>query len=276
MTEIVKVALAQIDPQLMQIQENLQKMEAAVDKAARAGAQLVVFPECALCGYMFRSRAEALPFGATVPGPDTERIGALCRKHKLLIIFGLLEKDGDRLYNCAALLGPKGLIGRFRKLHLPYLGVDRFLDPGNEPVRVFATSCGNIGLLICYDINFPEAARSLVLQGADMLILPTNWPQGRQKVPEFVVITRAFENKVHLLACDRIGEERGVRFLGRSKIIDAWGNTLAQAGPLAEEIICAGINLSDARQKKVVVLPGEFEYDFIHDRRPQLYPGIGA
>jgi 5-aminopentanamidase len=275
MTDSIKVAMAQIDPQLMQMEVNLLKMEAFIETAARQGTQMVVFPECALSGYVFRSRSEAIPYAETVPGPATERIALLCRKHNLQVVFGLLEKEGDCLYNCAVLLGPQGLIGRYRKVHLPYLGVDRYLDRGNEPIRVLSTPIGKIGLLICYDINFPEAVRSLALQGTEMLILPTNWPQGRQKVPKYVVVTRAFENKIFLMACDRVGQERGARFLGSSKVLDVWGNTLVEAGPLNEEIIYAEIDPAEARQKRVVLSPGEFEYDFIHDRRPRFYPGIG-
>jgi predicted amidohydrolase len=156
-------------------------------------------------------------------------------------------------------------------VHLPYLGIDRYLDRGNEPFTVYPTPIGKIGLFICYDVNFPESARSMVLQGADILVLPTNWPEGRQKVPKYVTITRAYENKVHLVACDRVGEERGAKFLGLSKIINAWGDTLVEAGNEAEEIIYAEVSLADSREKHVVLKAGEFEYDFIHDRKPELY-----
>jgi predicted amidohydrolase len=224
-----------------------------------------------LTGYMFTSREEALPFAETIPGPSTEKLARICKEQNIFSVVGMLEKDNDHLYNVAALIGPQGVIGRYRKIHLPYLGIDRYIDGGNEPYTVYQTPIGCIGLLICYDINFPESARSMALKGADILVLPTNWPEGRQKVPKYVTVTRAFENKVHLVACDRVGEERGSEFLGLSKIINAWGDTLVEAGNKAEETIYAEVTLSDSREKHVVIRAGEFEYDFINDRKPELY-----
>jgi predicted amidohydrolase len=275
MPEQVKIAAAQIDPKIGANPENLTRILKYTRTAAAEGAQLIVFPECALCGYVFSNRMEALPFMETVPGPATEAVARLCQETGTLVVFGLLEKDGRKCYNSAVLIGPQGLVGNYRKVHLPFLGIDRYLDKGGQPFRTYDTPSGKLGLLICYDINFPEAARSMVLQGADILVLPTNWPQGRAKVPEYVIITRAFENKVHLVAADRVGEERGTRFLGTSKILNCWGDILAEAGPTGEEIIYGEVNLNEARQKHVVLSPGEFEYDFIHDRQPDLYGELG-
>jgi len=275
MTDKVRIAAVQIDPKIGANAENLDKILRFARTAAAGGAHLIVFPECALCGYMFTSRAEVLPFAETVPGPATEAVAGFCRETGSHVVFGLLEKDGQKYYNSSALIGPQGLIGCYRKAHLVYLGADRFLDKGDRPYRIYQTPVGNLGLLICYDINFPEAARSMALQGADILILPTNWPQGRAKVPRYVIVTRAYENKVNLVAADRVGEERGARFLGTSRILNCWGDPLAEAGTTAEEIIYGEVSLSEARQKHVVLVPGEFEYDFIGDRRPELYGKLG-
>jgi predicted amidohydrolase len=238
------------------------------------GADLIVFPECTLTGYVFSSREEAVPFMETIPGAATDEMGALCQQLGVHIVVGLLEKDGAECFNAAVLIGPGGLVGKYRKNHLPFLGVDRFLDHGNKPFEVFNTPVGRLGLHICYDANFPECARVMALLGADILILPTNWPQGRGKVAKYVINTRAYENKVHFVAANRVGEERSTRFIGSSKIINAWGDTLAQASSDKEEIIYADVSLDESRQKHVVFKPGEFEMDFIHDRRPELYGPI--
>jgi predicted amidohydrolase len=275
MQDKLKLAAVQIDPQIMAGEKNLEKIEAWARVAAGQGAQLIVFPECALTGYVFASRAEALPSMETIPGPSSEKLAKLAAELGVFLVAGLLEKDGDRAYNAAILVGPQGLIGRYRKNHLPFLGIDRFLDPGNEPFRVYDTPIARIGLFICYDCTFPETARVMALHGADILALPTNWPQGRALVPKHVIIVRAFENKVHLVAADRVGQERGARFLGTSKIINAWGETLAEASADREEIIYGEVKLSDSRQKRIVFKAGEFEADFIHDRRPELYGKIG-
>ena len=124
---------------------------------------------------------------------------------------------------------------------------------------------------ICYDCNFPESARIMALQGADILALPTNWPEGRGNIARYVFNARALENRVHVVAVDRVGEERGARFLGRSKIANAWGDTLVEGSSDSEEIIYAEVSLAEARQKHVIFKPGQFELDFIGDRRPELY-----
>ena len=114
----------------------------------------------------------------------------------------------------------------------------------------------------------------MTLMGADILVLPTNWPAGREKVADYMVNTRAYENRVHFVAVDRVGSERGASFLGRSKIISAMGNTLAEASNDKEEIIYGEVSLAEARQKHTVFKPGEFEIDTVCDRRPELYGEI--
>ena len=274
MGDKVKLAAAQINPLITAKRENLEKIVSVARIAAGNKSDLIVFPECALTGYMFSTRDEALPYAETIPGPSTETFSALCREMGVYIVYGLLEKEGAAIYNSAALIGPGGLIGRYRKNHLPFLGIDRFLDAGNEPFRVYETSIGKIGLFICYDCNFPESARVMALSGADILALPTNWPEGRSMIPEHVITVRAFENKVHLIAADRVGEERGARFIGCSKIINAKGETLSAASDDKEEIIYGEVSLADARQKRTIIKAGEFEADYIHDRRPELYGKI--
>jgi predicted amidohydrolase len=274
MSDRVKIAGVQMEPRIMANRENLDRILFETRTAAENGADLVVFPECALTGYVFASREEAVQYMETIPGPATEKLAGCCRETGVHVVVGLLEKDGDRCFNAAVLVGPEGLVGKYWKNHLPYLGVDRFLDHGNRPFEVYETPIGNIGLHICYDCNFPESARIMALKGADILALPTNWPDGRGNISRYVVNTRALENKVHVVAVDRIGEERGARFLGRSKIADAWGNTLAEGSSDKEEVLYAEVSLADARQKRMVFKPGEFELDFIADRRPELYGEI--
>jgi predicted amidohydrolase len=274
MQDRIKIAGVQMDPKISQKKDNMEKILAQTRIAAGKGSNLIVFPECAVSGYMYSGCAEAISVVETVPGPATEAIAAVCSELKVYVVAGLLERTNNKCYNTAVLIGPRGLIGRYRKNHLPYLGIDRYLDSGNEPFKVYPTDIGNIGLFICYDCTFPESARVMALQGAEILVLPTNWPQGRLKVPQHVIITRAFENKVHLVAVDRVGTERGAKFLGLSKIINAWGDTLAEAGQEDEEIIYGEVNLSEAREKHVIIKPGEFEADFIRDRKPELYGKI--
>jgi len=274
MRDKVKIAAIQMDLKIMKNRENLNKVLLEMKTASNNGAHLIVFPECALTGYVFASREEAMPFMETIPGPSTDKLAAYCKELGVHVIVGLLEIDTDRCYNAAVLVGPQGLVGKYRKNHLPFLGIDRFIDPGDKPFQVYNTPIGNIGIHICYDCNFPESARIMTLLGADILALPTNWPEGRGKIVQYVINTRAFENKVHLVAVDRVGRERGTRFMGHSKIVDAWGDTLAEAGSDEEETIYAEVSLAEAREKRTILKPGEFEVDFIHDRRPELYSQV--
>jgi 5-aminopentanamidase len=274
MQDKVKIAAVQMDIEIGANLKNLKHILQKIEIATANGANLIVFPECALSGYVFSDINEAVPYMETVPGPSTSEISALCHKLGVHVVFGLLEKEGHYCFNTAALIGPEGFIGKYRKSHLPFLGIDRFLDCGNEPFPVFETPIGRIGMLICYDCTFPESARALALGGADILVLPTNWPRGREKIPKYVVVTRAFENKIHVVAADRVGVERGAKFIGSSKIVNAWGDTLAGAGDKDEEIIYGEVSLSDAREKHLIITAGEFEVDFMRDRKPWLYKRI--
>jgi predicted amidohydrolase len=135
-THTVRVAGVQMDSTLADVAGNLARCLALLNTAAQAGAQLVVFPEAALSGYVFRDLEEAIPVSETVPGPSTDALAGACRRLNVHAVVGLLEKDGEDYYNASVLIGPAGLIGKYRKLHLPYLGVDRFVRPGNLPPKV--------------------------------------------------------------------------------------------------------------------------------------------
>src|SRR5712691_3542894 len=124
------VAAAQIEPKLAEPERNLEACLARLDEAAAQGAELLVLPECAIPGYMFESAEEALPYAEEIPGPSTETLEEACRRTGTHVVCGLLERDGDRLHNAAVLVGSDGLVGSYRKTHLPFLGVDRFTVAG--------------------------------------------------------------------------------------------------------------------------------------------------
>ena len=272
MDKKVKIAVLQIDPKILEKKRNLAKCLELIELTAKEGARLIVLPECALTGYCFSSLEEALPVAEPVPGSSTEKIMAACRELNVYVVIGLLEKDGDRYYNTAVLLGPHGLVGKHRKLHLPYLGVDRFLDRGDLPLAVYDTEVGKIGMGICYDLMFAEHSRVLALQGADLLVFPASWPERGKVYPDYIVPTRAVENHVFCVAVNRAGTERGTQFPGGSKIVHCrFGQTLAEGRPNKEDILYAEIEPMEARRKRVVNIPGEHEVDFINDRRPEFY-----
>src|SRR5947207_6692008 len=150
----MRVAVAQIDPKLGERERNLEACVARLEEAAAAGAELLVLPECAIPGYMFDSAEEAMPFAEEIPGPSTQVLERESARLGVHVVCGLLERDGDALRNSAVFVGPNGLIGTYRKTHLPFLGVDRFAVPGDE-LPGYDTPLGRIGVEICYDLRFP-------------------------------------------------------------------------------------------------------------------------
>lgn len=266
----MKIAVAQIDIKILQPQVNLAQMRSVMQRLA-GEAELVIFPECALTGYCFESLEEGRQVAEAVPGPATEAFTETCRQLNMHVVFGMLERDGDAIYNAAVLVGPSGVVGSYRKIHMPYLGIDRFANYGNRPFEIFQVGDVRIGMLICYDVGFPEAPRILALQGADLIILPTNWPPGAECMSEHSIPARAMENSVYFAACDRVGEERGTKFIGNSSICGVDGKRLAEAMHTNEAILIADINPERARNKRIVRVPSRHLIDRLADRRPEMY-----
>ncbi len=270
----MKIAAVQMDVQIADIDANLTAMGERLRDAASNGAKLVVLPECAVTGYCFDSLEEARPFAQEIPGPATGRITALCGELQVFAVFGMLEAAGDRVFNAAVITGPQGVLGSYRKVHLPYLGVDRYVSYGDRPFAVQDTDDLRVGMNICYDSAFPESSRCLTLAGADLIALPTNWPPGAECVAGHVLNTRAMENAVYFAAANRIGEERGFRFIGMSRICGPDGSTLATANGDEETILYADVDPERSRMKRVVRAPGTHAIDRLADRRPEMYADL--
>ncbi|HUY14587.1 MAG TPA: carbon-nitrogen hydrolase family protein [Terriglobia bacterium] len=269
----MKVAAVQMDVKILKKEFNLEVILENLEAAAQAGAKLVVFPECALSGYCFTSKDEALPEAEPVPGPSTERIAAAAKRLDCTAVVGLLERVGDRIYNAAAVITPQGILGTHRKVHLLCLGIDRFDELGDKPFPVFQTPAGKVGINICYDCSFPESGRMVKLKGGQILAIPTNWPWGSdswQHTPK----VRATENHLVVIAADRVGEERGFRFSGHSQIIDFSGEVLAEAGETESTIVFGEVDLAAVDNNRVVRVPGQWEFNRIAARRPEMYREI--
>lgn len=271
----MKIAAVQIDIQLGQVDRNVARLSESLRETARNGAALTIFPECALTGYCFPSLDAAKQYAQSVPGPATQELVAVCQELGVHAIFGTVELDGSgdasRVFNTAVLVGPSGVVGTYRKVHLPFLGVDKFATFGDRAFAVQSAGDVRVGLNICYDAAFPESARSLTILGADLIALPTNWPPGAECVAGHVLNTRAMENGVYFAACNRVGTEAGFRFIGRSRICGPDGSTLATSQGDSEEILYADIDPAKARMKRVVRKIGEHAIDRLADRRPEMY-----
>lgn len=267
----MKIAGTQMDVAIGDVAANVDRIGSHLRETAAAGAALAIFPECAATGYCFASLDEARQFAQPVPGPITDAIAADCRALGVAAIVGMLEADGPRIFNAAVLIGPAGVIGSYRKVHLPYLGIDMFTSYGDRPFAVHEVSGLRVGMNICYDAAFPEAARCLALLGADLIALPTNWPPGAECTAECTIRSRAMENGVYYAAINRVGNERGFDFIGMSSICAPNGDVLAASRGVDEQILYAEIDPARARRKHIIRVPDKHEIDRIADRRPDLY-----
>lgn len=270
-----KIAAVQMDCAFAEKKKNLDGIRARLQEAAENGAQLVIFPECVLPGYCFESKAEALPHAEPIPGPSTQLLAEDCARLNVHAVVGLLElADGDRLFNACTLIGPSGIVANYRKIHLPFLGVDRFTTPGDEPFAVHDLGGLRVGMNICYDGSFPEAARCLMLLGADLIVLPTNWPTGAITTARTLIPARALENHIYYAAVNRVGTERGFRFIGMSRILGCSGEFLAVSENDEATILYASIDPERASNKHLVITSGAYELHRSRDRRPAMYGPI--
>lgn len=265
------VAAVQMDCSLGRPAENLAVVRTKLAEAADTGARLVVFPECVLTGYGFPDRSAATAVAEPIPGPTSDALAADCARLGVWAVVGLLERAGDKVFNSAALVGPRGEVFGYRKIHLPCVGADRFTDPGDRPFAVHDLGGLRVGIGICFDAGFPESARVLTLLGADVILLPTNWSDKALKNATLVSRVRALENHVYHVAVNRIGDESDYRYIGHSSIIDPGGDYLAFADHDREAILYAEVDPAVARAKKIVHCVGEYEIDRVNWRRPELY-----
>ncbi|MFB4162228.1 carbon-nitrogen hydrolase family protein [Alteribacillus sp. JSM 102045] len=226
---MAKIAIGQITPETAQINSNLEKMKHYTEDIAVKGAELVVFPELALSGY--NCGDSFFDIAESIPGASTQFLEKLAVKHNIYIIWGMPEKSVNGvLYNAAVLVGPEGYIGKWRKNTLPGHATDK-TGPGAFPDRryfkagedlpVFSTNIGKIGVLICYDIFFPELARMLTLKGADIIVGISGSPSFEKDIFEPIVKVRAMENTVNFVYTNLVGKEGETEYWGGGCIIGA-------------------------------------------------------
>lgn len=249
----VKVACLQMDIQIGNIDANIEKSVKMINQAADEGAVLIIMPEMANSGYNFDSREEAYSLGEDIN--DSKSVKAwekVAKDRNVYIVSGITERDGRSLYNSAVLVGPDGLIGKYRKLHL---WEDEFLwfEPGNLGLPVFNTPIGRIGIVICYDMWFPETFRILTAQGADIVCIPTNWvqidslPDNMKNFGPVLAMAAAHSNGIYVAAADRVGIERGMPFPGRSLIVRTAGIPIVGPVDEREQIIYGDCNFAKVR-----------------------------
>ena len=276
MSRQVRIAVAQYEPRVGEVDANRDRAVHWAGTAAAEGAELIVLPELASSGYVFSSEEEA---AQSAEDPDEGRtvraLREVCATHGCHIVAGLNERDGDCRHNSAVLVGPSGRLATYRKLHL-YNDEQTWFQPG-DGLPVVDLPFGRVGIIICFDLWFPEAARALALAGADIIAVPTNWVASFKRTVyddrgycqgDYVAMVTAAQNGVVMACADRIGIERGVHFLGASIIVGADGWPVAgPASPDREELLYADIDI-DAVERARRRTPRNH---LLTDRRPDAY-----
>jgi predicted amidohydrolase len=274
----VRVACCQIAPDVETPARSAELALEALGDAVAGGAQIVVLPELVTSGYVFSSREEAQAASAPADGELLAGWAQVAARGDAVVVGGFCERGADgRVFNSSALVDGGGVRAVYRKLHL-WADESRWFDAGDQPAPVVETRYGQIGLGICYDIEFPELTRGLALAGADLLALPTNWPRdprppdGRPVLHSLAAMT-AYLNRVFVAVCDRCGTERGLEFEGGSVIAGPDGGL--RAGPVGDRgtaTLFADCDLTDARDKRT-----SERNDAFADRRPAHYaPSLAA
>ena len=265
MSSLIKAGFVQTQPVFGAVEENLNQAQKLWGDRK---ADLLVLPELFNTGYQFQSLAEARNLSEPIPdGPTTTFLINWARESKMTLVAGLAEREGKTLYNSAVIVGPAGLIGKFRKAHI-FDTENNFFDRGDLPFTVFDAGFAKIGIMICFDWRFPETARTLALQGADIIAHPSNLvlPHCPQ-----AMITRCLENRIYAITADRVGTEKrapgeALKFIGQSQVVDPDGTVLVRASEDREEAHIVEINLQKARNKRI-----NGHNDLFADRREDLY-----
>ena len=263
----MRVGFYQYDPQFGEVAKNLDAVTATLDQAE---AELMVLPELFASGYQFVSQEEVQQLAEAVPdGPTTRRLIDIAKRRRMHIVAGLPEKAGARCFNSAVVVGPSGFIGCYRKTHLFYEET-LFFTPGDSGFHVWDIGPAKIGVMICFDWYYPEAARSLAVQGADIICHPSNLvlPNCPDSMP-----VRCLENRVFAVTCNRIGSEaRGgkdrLTYIGNSEVVTPKGVILHRASRDREELTIVDFDPTEARNKNL-----NRYNDLLRDRRPSLYKG---
>ncbi len=267
MKDKIKLALCQISSKRENKNENLLKIEKLTREANQQGADLAIFPELSLTGYVVLDQIYEL--AETIPGPTTVKVEALAKQTGMHIIFGmpeLSEKTQGTIFNTAVLIGPSGLIGKYRKMYLPTHSVfeeKRYFRPGYEEAA-FQTDLGTIGLSICYDVFFPEVFRLTRLKGAQLMVCISASPAVRRNYFEILTSARALENTTYLAYVNLAGVEDGLQFWGGSRLVSPTGDLIAKARYDDEDFVVCEVDYGDLRTAETFI-------PTLRDLRPELF-----
>jgi 5-aminopentanamidase len=266
---VTRVAAAQLSLTVGDVPGNRRSGREAIAAAAARGAGLVVLPELSDTGYVFADRDEAITLAD--PGPTVEGWVAAARQFDVVVVGGYCDRAGDILTNSAVVVDGSGVLARYDKVHLWGREPEVF-QPGAARPPVVDTAVGRVGVLVCYDLEFPEWVRLAAEGGADVVAAPVNWPladrpEGELPIEVVKAQAAAAYYGVHIVVADRCGDDRGTRWTGGTCVVDRTGYLAVR--PSLEDapaVVTADLDLATARDKRL----GSRNH-LVGDRRPGLY-----
>jgi predicted amidohydrolase len=271
---MTRIAVQQVAPVLGELERNRAMTDAAIREAVAAGADVVVLPELVTSGYVFLSPEEAAAAAIDRDHAILRDWAEHARRAGVIVVGGFCERGDDGLlYNSAALIDETGLRAVYRKLHL-WDHEKLLFTPGAASPPIADTRVGRVGVLICYDLEFPELTRWAALAGAQLLAVPTNWPlvprpDGERPPEALIAMAAARVNRMAIACADRLGTERGVAWTGGATIIGVDGWVLAERRD--EGLLVADVELAEALEKRLTE-----HADAFGDRRPDIYASLAS
>ncbi|MBW4471589.1 MAG: carbon-nitrogen hydrolase family protein [Stenomitos rutilans HA7619-LM2] len=257
----MKVGLYQGSGTPLDVTANLELLAHTTATAAKQNVTLLIFPELFLTGYNIGDDVKRL--AEPWRGRSLQLAAEIAREHHVALLFGYAERDGGAIYNAAALIEADGtLAANYRKVHLFGAEEQRLFTPGRD-WGLHTIAGVRVGILICYDVEFPEAVRALALRGAELIAVPTALMFPYTQIPRVLIPTRALENQVFVAYANRIGTEGHLKYCGLSTIADPDGKVLAQAGA-EETLLIADLDRTAIAQTRAV-------FSYLDDRCPHLY-----
>ncbi|MEF2094724.1 carbon-nitrogen hydrolase family protein [Bacillus sp. CFBP9009] len=243
----MKISLAQFKPKLKDKQANVQKIAAYMKEAKTAGADVIVFPELAMTGYLLKE--DVNKFAEEENGPNIQTLRAICKELSLALVLSFPERENEFYFISVLYIDEYGVIlGKYRKTHLFHTETDYFSRGTEYPV--FSTKFGKVGMMICYDLEFPEVARILRTSGAEILFITTANMKPYEEAQSIFLKSRAIENEIPIAICNRLGREEELEFFGSSMIVDHTGRVMADAKG-NEGIISAAIDLKPKKDPRL-------------------------
>lgn len=273
---MIRIACQQMAPVIAQPERNKHTIVEAIRHALNEGANLIVLPELVTSGYVFQSKDEVKSLALVGEASSFQDWIDALGESDSIVVGGYPElADDQTIYNSVAILDRCGLIASYRKIHL-WDEEKRWFTPGDVAPPVLETRLGRLGFLICYDLEFPESVRDLALRGAELVVVPTNWPrsvrpEGERPAEMGNAMVAARTSRVFIACCDRVGIERGIEWNGGSCVVDIDGWVLHERPARDAGMIIADIDLARARDKAL-----NERNDVLSDRRPEFYSSLVA